>query len=448
MDLKNKRILVVGMGVSGTACAIFLKKTGADVTITDMAPEKELNPYLSRLRGEEIKIEAGCHRMETFENADLIILSPGVPSRIPHIKRAEEKNIPVWGEIELASRFIKEPIIGITGTNGKTTTTTLLGEMLKNSGFKVFVGGNIGTPLMEYVSRGEKADIIVAELSSFQLDTIDEFRPVVSLLLNVSEDHLDRYTDMASYAESKGRIFKNQTKEDVAILNGSDPYVKQLAKGIKPKKKFFNTSINNSGGDGGQENFFNNKMKNKIDFSGYHLRGRHNMENAMAAAMAAMAVNGTLKGIQSALNNFKGLPHRLEHVATINNIFFFDDSKARNVHAVKRALQSFNKPVVLIMGGRDKGGGYEELVCCRGNPVKELIVMGEAKEKICSAFENSLPVQSVSSMEMAVTSAYACADSGDIILLSPACSSFDMFESYAHRGEKFKKAVLEIEGRG
>ena len=448
MNLKDKKILVVGMGVSGTACAMFLKKTGADITITDMAPEKELGSCLSRLHGAGIKTEPGCHRMETFENADLIILSPGVPSTIPQIKRAEEKNIPVWGEIELASRFIKEPIIGITGTNGKTTTTTLLGQMLKNSGFKVFVGGNIGTPLMEYVSRGEKADIIVAELSSFQLDTIDEFRPVVSLLLNVSEDHLDRYTDMASYAESKGRIFKNQTKEDVAILNGSDPYVKQLAKGIKPKKKFFYTSINNSGGDGGQENFFDNNMKNKIDFSGYHLIGRHNMENAMAAAMAAMAVNGTLKGIQSALNNFKGLPHRLEHVAVINNISFFDDSKATNVDAVKRALQAFDEPVVLIMGGRDKGGGYEELLCYKGKPIKEVIVMGEAKEKIRSAFENTIAIQSVSSMETAVASAYACADSGDIILLSPACSSFDMFESYTHRGEQFKKAVLKIENRG
>ena len=222
MDLKDKKILVVGMGVSGTACAVFLKKRGADITITDMAPEKDLAPYLSGLRGGEIKIEAGCHRMETFEKADLIILSPGVPPAIPHIKRAEEKKIPVWGEIELASRFIEEPIIGITGTNGKTTTTTLLGKMLENSGFKVFVGGNTGTPLMEYVSRGEKADRLVVELSSFQLDTIDEFRPKVSLLLNVSEDHLDRYADMASYARSKARIFKNQTKEDIAILNGSD----------------------------------------------------------------------------------------------------------------------------------------------------------------------------------------------------------------------------------
>ncbi len=444
MKLKNKKILIAGLGVSGAACARFLKKRDANVTVTDMASEKEIGLYASMMHGEGIKTELGCHKIETFENADLIILSPGVPHTIPQVKMAKEKKIPVWGEIELAFRFIAEPIIAVTGTNGKTTTTTLLGKMLKKSGFKVFVGGNIGNPLIEYAGQKEKADIVVAELSSFQLDTIDRFRPHISVLLNISEDHLERYSDINSYARSKGRIFENQEKEDIAILNASDLLVKKITKKIKPVKNFFNKAVNNSGKEINNNNDLNDTVKSKFDFSEFSLKGIHNLENAFAAAMAATAANGTIDGIQSALNDFTGLPHRLEHIATIDNISFFDDSKATNVDAVKRALEAFEKPVVLIMGGRDKGGSYKDLAEYGHNSIRQLIIMGEAKEKIEFELGKLIPVQSVASMDEAVVTACCYAKPGDAVLLSPACSSFDMFESYAHRGKMFQQAVLKL----
>ena len=446
MKLKNKKILIAGLGVSGAACAGFLKKRDANVTVTDMASEKEIGSYASMMHKAGIKTELGGHKTETFENADLIILSPGVPHTIPPVKMAKEKKIPVWGEIELAFRFIKEPIIAVTGTNGKTTTTTLIGKMLKKSGFKVFVGGNIGNPLIEYADQKEKADIIVAELSSFQLDTIDRFRPHISVLLNISPDHLDRYPDINAYARSKGRIFENQKNEDIAILNGSDPLIKQITKKIKPVKKFFNKPVNSFEEESNDNDGLNDDIKNKFNFSGFRLKGTHNLENAFAAAMAAVAANGTTEGIQSALNDFTGLSHRLEHIATINNISFFDDSKATNVDAVKRALEAFDKPVVLIMGGRDKGGSYKDLAGHGHNSIKQLIIMGEAKEKIEFELGKLIPVQSVASMDEAVLSACTYAKPGDTVLLSPACSSFDMFESYAHRGKMFQQAVLKLGG--
>jgi UDP-N-acetylmuramoylalanine--D-glutamate ligase len=324
----------------------------------------------------------------------------------------------------------------VTGTNGKTTTTTLLGEMLKNSGQKVFVGGNIGNPLIDYVDKGEKAEVIVAEVSSFQLDTIDTFRPKVAVALNITEDHLDRYSDFAAYARAKARIFENQKESDVAVFNGLDPFIGSICKNIKSKKlPFYNQSVN----DAEINTFFKS-----LDFSSINLPGKHNLENAYAASLAALTIGGSLEGIQSALSNFKGLPHRLEYVATINGVSFFNDSKATNVNAVARALETFSKPIILIMGGRDKGGNFQTLRDLVRRCVKKLIVLGEAKEDILFALGDITSTKRASSMEDAVLSAYHAAARGDVVLLSPACASFDMYAGYAQRGENFCRAVGKL----
>jgi UDP-N-acetylmuramoylalanine--D-glutamate ligase len=461
MNLHQKNILIVGLGISGTASARFVKNRGGIVTITDIAEENTLSDYLPDVHKLDVKTEFGQHNTETFENADLIIVSPGVPHTILPIKRARKKGIPVIGEIELASRYIREPIIAVSGTNGKTTTTRLLGNMLESSGFNVFVGGNIGNPLIDYAEGEKRVDIVVAEVSSFQLDTIDTFRPRVSVLLNISADHLDRYPDFESYVRSKGRIFKNQSKGDTAVINGSDPSISLLSKTLKTRVLPFYHQNNlyaknreyavigrRNGQHGPVINIITKEdPKGILDLSQVGLLGRHNMENIAAAALAALSTGGTLEGIQSALNDFKGLSHRLEFVKIINGVQFFDDSKGTNIDAVARALEVFHRPVVLIMGGRDKGGDFKQLQKLVQKHTKKLIVMGEAGDTIKSALEDVCRngAQNASTMENAVNLAYLAASPGDVVLLSPGCSSFDMFQSYAERGEVFCKAVENLE---
>jgi UDP-N-acetylmuramoylalanine--D-glutamate ligase len=422
-----------------------------------MAVEKELAPYAPIAHKLGATMELGRHNIETFERADLIVLSPGVPHTILPIKRAEAKGIPILGEIELAARFIREPVIAVSGTNGKTTTTELLGDMLKNSGLKVFVGGNIGNPLIDYADKGESAEIVVVEVSSFQLDTIDTFRPRVGVLLNISADHLDRYPDFEAYARSKGRIFENQQEGDAAVINVSDPLVRSISKGLKARKLPFYHHGNEldetmegaviSWGDSQTSPSITihtkENPKRSLDLSLINLPGRHNIENVAAASLAALAVGGTFEGVQSALNDFKGLSHRLEYVATINDIRFVDDSKATNVDAVARALEAFNKPVILIMGGRDKGGDFQTLKKLVHQHTKKLIIMGEARDSIKSVLKDACTggAQTTSTMEDAVLLSYHAAVPGDIVLLSPACSSFDMYSSYAERGDAFCRAV-------
>jgi len=457
MDLNHKNILIVGLGISGIAAARFAKKKGASVTVTDMAGEKELGAYAAMAHKLGVIMELGKHNIETFERADLIVVSPGVPLTIPPIKRATAKGIPIIGELELAARYIREPVIAVSGTNGKTTTTTLLGSMLENSGFKVFVGGNIGNPLIDYADKRGTADIVVAEVSSFQLDTIDTFRPRVGVLLNITADHLDRYPDFNSYARSKGRLFENQQQSDSAVLNGSDPIIRSVTKDLLARKLIFRhqensqvkyraTAIIRRGDPTTPANITIHMKENQkisLDLPKTNLPGRHNLENAAAASLAAIAAGGTPEGVQSALNDFKGLPHRIEYIATLNHVRFFDDSKATNVDAVIRALETFVQPIVLIMGGRDKGGDFRKLLEPVRQHIKKLIVMGEAKDNIKSVLEESCEerVQTASTMEDAVLSAYRGASPGDIVLLSPACSSFDMYSSYAERGEDFRRVI-------
>ncbi len=455
MNLKDKNILVVGLGVSGFATACFLKNRGAAVTVTDTADEEKLASYIPRLRERGILLELGCHRTETFERADSIVISPGVPHTIAPIKAAMEKGVSVLGEIELASRFVKEPIVAVTGTNGKTTTATLLGKMLEKSGFKVFVGGNIGTPLIAYADGNDKADMIVLEISSFQLDTISTFRPRVAVLLNITNDHLERYPNFAGYAESKARIFENQQADDFAVLNSSDPVVYSVTRHIKSRKLEIEEGVRGQGsgvrglvptplyknGVGMQPGRSASLLQFQIPAS---LPGKHNFENVSAACLAASAMGGTAEGIQTALDNFRGLPHRIAYVATINSVRYFDDSKATNTDAVIKALECFDKPVVLIMGGRGKGGGYQELREVIRLHAKKLIAMGEAKKDIIAELGDITASAEASSMEDAVLQAYHAAEPGDIVLLSPACSSFDMYSGYAARGEHFSRLVGQL----
>jgi UDP-N-acetylmuramoylalanine--D-glutamate ligase len=460
MELANKTIIVVGLGVTGIAVARFLKKRGAVVIVTDQATEETLGSRAQKIHEMGVAMELGRHRSQTFEKADLVVLSPGVAHTIEPVLRAKKHGIPVIGEIELASRFIKAPILAVTGTNGKTTTTEILGSMLKQSGFNVFVGGNIGNPLIGYADGEQKADFIVAEISSFQLDTIDTFRPIIGVLLNITVDHLDRYPNFDAYAASKIRIFENQQPGDIAVLNGSDPLVRSLTEPLKSTKLYY-ASLNHEDegvvNNGTRIGFRFNKSKKRdnkgpiahlascnrrfLNVSNLKLVGRHNLENAAAAALAALAAGASPETVQEALNRYQGAAHRLEHIDTMHGVDFFNDSKATNVDAVIRAVESFSKPVVLIMGGLDKGGNFKALREVLARHAKKLIVMGKAAALIQSALGDTVPTISAASMADAVKQAYRVVSPDNVILLSPGCASFDMYDNYAQRGDDFRKAV-------
>ncbi len=451
MEISGKSVVVAGLGRTGMSVALFLKRRGARVAVVDSSAGSELAEKAESLVKMGIRVELGSHNPDIFENAGLVVLSPGVPHTIEPVKRAAERGIPVIGEIELASKFIKEPVVAISGTNGKTTVTTLAGKMLEESGLNVFVGGNIGNPLIDYVDSKKKAEIIVAEISSFQLDTIATFRPRISVLLNITEDHLDRYDDFSAYAKSKGRIFENQKDGDICIFNAADRHICAMKGDIKCKKMPF----------AGGEHLKNHKeyaeiLNDRIDFntdkgafslcfSEIGIPGRHNIENVAAAALASFAAGGSEAGIRSALKNFRGLPHRIEHVAVVSGTEYYDDSKATTVDSVAKALEVFKSPVILIMGGRNKGSNFDLLKNTVAKHVKKLIVLGEAREAITASLGNLVETVSAESMEDSVKLAHDSAKPGDIVLLSPACSSFDMFTSYSHRGEVFRRAVERLE---
>jgi UDP-N-acetylmuramoylalanine--D-glutamate ligase len=464
MEISGKKTVVVGLGKTGISTAVFLKKRGAQVMVSDSSKDNTLDAAAKKLQAIGVDVELGMHSSSFFQNAELIILSPGVPHTIEPVTRAAEQGAVITGEVELASRFIKEPIVAVTGTNGKTTTTTLIGNMLDESGLKVFVGGNIGKPLIDYVDSEIRAEVVVAEISSFQLDTIMRFRPRVSVLLNITEDHLDRYPGFDAYIRSKARIFENQKGNDISVFNASDQSVLQVSGNIKCcKLPFFKDSESQEHEEYARITndriiFKLNKTVNFListatgqaseggaDFllrsSEIHLPGGHNMENIAAATLAAFAAGGNQIGIRRALKKFRGLPHRIELVAEINGVKYYDDSKATTVDSVIKALEVFHEPVILIMGGRNKGINFSLLREAVRTHAKKLILLGEAKEEIRSALGDIVETASAGTMEDATGLAHEAAASGDTVLLSPACTSFDMFRSYAHRGEIFRKAV-------
>ncbi len=464
MELEHTKALVVGMGRSGFETASFLTQRGASVTISEMAGEDELGETARKFRELGVKTEFGGHVMDTFTDADLIVISPGVPHTIPPIQAAQKKGIPLMGEIELASRFIKEPMIAVTGTNGKTTTTRLIGDMLKQSGQTVFVGGNIGNPLISYLTGHEKAHRLVVEVSSFQLDTITSFRPDISLLLNITDDHLDRYPDLTAYAKAKERILENQRKNDIAVLNGEDRRIRQFCGTCEPEKVFFTgrrerekgadigthaitfhgvDSLGRNESEMGESGQPLCGIRPLIELDRVSLKCRHELENMSAACLAALIAGGTLTGIQRALEAFRGLPHRMERVATLDGIVFYNDSKATNVDAVLRAIECLQGPIHLIMGGRDKGGQFDLLGSSVRQKVKNLILLGEASGEIEAALGSLAATRTVATMEEAVSFAHAAASPGEVVLLSPACASFDMYQNYKERGDVFRRAVCE-----
>ena len=448
MPLRHKKIVIVGLGVTGVATARFLVRRGASVVVSDAAEADQLAPMISELEHRDVHLELGPHRAATLSNADLIVISPGVPHDLPAVIAAQKQGVPVIGEIELASRFIAEPIVAITGTNGKTTTAALVGEMLKHSGIDVFVGGNIGQPLIGYVDKAQPVAVVVAEISSFQLDTIATFRPRVGVLLNISEDHLDRYPSFEAYVASKARLFENQDADDVAIINGADQRIRALSPGIAASTMFLDgrraqepgvtihpDRIEITGADLSETSFTLDRWRPV---------GRHNRENAAAACLAALAIGGTPVGIQAGLDTFKGFPHRMEHIATIDQVPYYNDSKATNVDAVARALGHFEAGVILILGGRNKGNDLSQLKAYIGPKTKLLIAIGEAQREIMDLLGETTRVVPAPSMEDAVTLARDASQPGDTVLLAPACASFDMYSNYAQRGEAFRQAVKSL----
>jgi len=452
MNLLKQRVLVVGIGNTGTSVARFCKSQGAFVVATDAGYDKNLEKKARQLHKMGIETELGQHKRSTFENVDLIIISPGVPHTIAPIQRAKDNGIPVLSEIELAASLIKEPIAAVTGTNGKTTCVTLLGKMLKSSGMKTFVGGNIGKPLIDYIESEEKDDIVVVELSSFQLDTTQTLRPKVGVLLNISEDHMDRYPDFHAYAKSKKRIFKNQQKSDVAIFNGSDPLVCSMVQEIEGVKLPFK----DRGSDFNQSSLgakiYDDHLMIRMpggeeevqDLSDVKLTGQHNRENIAAAYLAARTLGGKKDKISEAINNFKGLSHRIEYVKTIKDTMYYNDSKATNVNAVERALESFKQPVILLMGGQDKGSDFGVLEHEIKKRVKTLIVFGQDRKRISLALESFVTVNSADTLEEAINRAYFLALPDDVVLLSPGCASFDRYKDYTHRGKDFVNIVRSL----
>jgi UDP-N-acetylmuramoylalanine--D-glutamate ligase len=444
MQLKNKKILVVGLARTGVAVSRFLAERGALVTVTDMKDEEQLAPYLEKLAGLAINYELGRHDEQSFLMADLIVVSPGVPMEIGPLMLARARKRRVISEIELASRFIALPLVAITGTNGKTTTTTLVGEIFRACGFTTFVGGNIGNPLIELVTSGAEVERVVVELSSFQLEGITGFHPRVAVLLNITEDHLDRYATFQEYIDAKARIFANQTTADFAILNIDDPlvagYAGKLSARVVPMSRrkelshgiFYHDYCITFRWDGREERF---------PAAGYLLKGVHNLDNIMAALATTLLLGCDADHTQAAVTAFPGLPHRMELVATVNGISWYNDSKGTNVGSVVKSLESFAGSVTLIAGGKDKGGDYAPLAELVKDRVEHLVLIGEAKEKIRGVLGHLADTSLAESLEEAVEMARQLTAPGGVVLFSPACSSFDMFRNYEERGERFSALV-------
>jgi UDP-N-acetylmuramoylalanine--D-glutamate ligase len=452
LDVASTKAVVVGLGISGIWTARWLAEHGASVTVSDMSPEGDLDAGLRReLHERGIALEAGGHKSRTFLDADMIVPSPGVPHDLPVIKEAAEQGIPVLGELELASRLTKTPVVAVTGTNGKSTVTHFIGLLLEHGGLTPFVGGNIGTPLMAYVTTGQTADYAVVEVSSFQLDTTQRFSPLVSVILNLSPDHLDRYPNYEAYVQSKLKIFKNQGPGQFVVLNDDDPHLSRVAPppGVQAlrygleRKKGRHAFVEK----GTIRAAVNPKEPVRVSLQSFPMPGIHNVQNLMAVVLAGLALGIEAPVIQHTADEFKGLPHRLEYVGELKGVAFYNDSKATNVDAAVRAVLSFDRPLVLIAGGRHKGAEYASLATAAKGRVKGAVFLGEARELMARSFEGVLPYCRADDLPSAVSEAFHMADRGDVVLLAPACASFDMFSDYAQRGQVFRDAVEEL-GRG
>jgi UDP-N-acetylmuramoylalanine--D-glutamate ligase len=456
---KGKKVLVVGFGMSGVSVARYMSKQGARVTVTDQKQKNELSESVNACADLKLEYELGKHNPKSFHAAELIVVSPGVPLNIPPLQEAREKGIPITCEVELAASAIKEPLIAITGTNGKTTVTTLVGEMFRADGKTPYVGGNIGKPLLDHVTSEAKADIVVAELSSFQLELVEKLTPALAIFTNLEEDHLDRYGEIGAYTEAKKRLLKCCDRNSFVVLNYDNPIVAKFAEECQSKILWFTKQNPMNVGGTFAENFSGAyydaegkrivaKLSGKeevYNLGQFRLFGDHNRENLMAALLAARIQGVGAKAIQAVIDGFKGVAHRLEFIRKKDGVYFFNDSKGTNVMSVKRSLDSFrNNPIILIAGGKDKNMDFTPLV----DPVKKrckiLILLGEAKEKINRAIGDYAETFLVGTFEEAVLLAFQKSRAGDIVLLSPGCASFDMFRNYEERGDYFKKLVNQL----
>jgi UDP-N-acetylmuramoylalanine--D-glutamate ligase len=448
MGLRQKRVLVVGLARSGRAVAQRLRAAGATVTVTDTREPAAFQDSLRELLQEKIGLELGLHREETFLRQDLIVVSPGVSWDMPYLLKARRQQIRVLPEVEAASWFLPGPLVGITGSNGKTTTTALLGKMLECARLPNFVGGNIGVPLITAAGQVTEQTIVVAELSSFQLEAIQDLRPHVAVLLNITPNHLDRHPSFEAYISAKAQIFRNQRENNYAILNADDPVVMSLAPSIASRTLYFSLERDLPEGvmlsRGRVLLRWANLERVLLETREIKLRGDFNVQNVMAAAAAAFALGADFSAIRQAVREFTGVEHRLEYVATLAGVEFFNDSKATSVDATAKALSAFQRGVHLIMGGKDKGAPYAPLRPLIETRVKNLLLIGAAAQRIGEDLSGASEIVMAGDLAKATREAFARAVPGDTVLLAPACSSFDQFQDFEQRGRVFKELVAAL----
>ena len=454
MDLKNKRVLVVGLGKSGLAAAFFLRDRGARVTVSDTRSAAALAKDIPALLDAGIMVEAGGHGLLTFRRQDLIVVSPGVPIDTPEVKQAAILGIPIIGELELAARFLKGSIVAITGSNGKTTTTSIIGKIFTDAGVPTQVGGNIGLPVIDLIPGSTDATVNVLEVSSFQLETVDEFHPRIAVILNITPDHLDRHGTFEKYVAAKEKIFARQTPADALVLNADDHTTQMCAAHAlataKPNIYWFSaTRVVRQGA------FVRDGVVCWIEREGgaaepilpiaqIPLKGQHNVENVLAAVAAARLTTIPAESIRKTVASFHAVEHRLEFVAQIAGVDFYNDSKATNVDATLKAVASFPGGIHLILGGKDKDSDYTQLAPLLRERVRAVYTIGSAAEKIQRELAGVVKIEFATTLDRAVASAAAAAQPGDVVLLAPACSSFDQFDNYEHRGRVFRDLVLQM----
>jgi UDP-N-acetylmuramoylalanine--D-glutamate ligase len=453
MELKNKRVLVVGLGKSGMAAALFLRDQGARVTVSDTRSAVALEKDIPTLLDAGIMVETGGHGLLTFRRQDLIVVSPGVPYDTPELAQVRAFGTagpPIIGELELASRFLQGKVVAITGSNGKTTTTSLLGKIFADAGGPTLVGGNIGTPVIDLIAPSTPETVSVLEVSSFQLETVEEFHPQIAVVLNITPDHLDRHGTFENYAAMKTRITARQTAEDFLVLNAEDKPTQMVAAKTKAQVYWFSgrRPIKQGAFVHGESVLFTPREGAKAEpilpVAEIPLRGAHNVENVLAAVCAARLGGVAAESIRASVASFKAVEHRLEFVAEVRGVAFYNDSKATNVDATKKALEAFPGGVHLILGGKDKNSDYTELSDLLRERCKVVYTIGSAAEKIERHLAGVTKIVSAGTLDAAVRTAAQDAGTGDVVLLAPACSSYDQFENYEQRGRVFKDLVKQL----
>jgi UDP-N-acetylmuramoylalanine--D-glutamate ligase len=451
MELKNKRVLVVGLGKSGLSAAMFLREQGARVTVSDTRSAVALAKEIPALLEAGIMVESGGHGLLTFRRQDLIVVSPGVPMDTPEVKQVVAFGLPVIGELELASRYLQGRVVAITGSNGKTTTTTLAGKIFGDAGVPTLVGGNIGLPVIDLVAKSGPETVNVLEVSSFQLETVEEFHPWIAVVLNITPDHLDRHGSFETYAAAKARITERQVAEDFLVLNAEDKAAQMVA--LKTKAQIFWFSgrrpIKQGAFVHGESILFvpreGAKAEPVMPVSDIHLKGSHNVENVLAAVCAARLAKIPAESIRASVAGFAAVEHRLELVKIVNGVEFYNDSKATNVDAAMKAVASFAGGIHLILGGKDKDSDYSLMSGMLKERVKIVYTIGSAAEKIERELRGVVKIVPAETLQAAVAKAAKAATVGDVVLLSPACSSFDQFENYEQRGRVFRQLVNELD---